>query len=206
MFAFRHVIIIPIRLNLFLFPGCINLLRDGPEPIRRHAGHYRRHQSVPGAVQRFPQNHRHPIDQQQQQLYLPLHNKSASLQKEKIQIQKRTRSAAPVFSFLVTWVQFHYPSSGKNVFLFFSFFSFFFNLVDSNRRRPPLHTLDPILLVFIFFQSFPLFFRAAFFFFLNFQVNKNKNQRTTFSLLFRCVDFVGFPFLNKHIITSMDGH
>lgn len=33
------------------------------EPIRRHAGSYRRHQSVPGTVQRFPQNHRHPIDQ-----------------------------------------------------------------------------------------------------------------------------------------------
>ena len=33
------------------------------EPIRRHAGPYRRHQSVPGAVQRFPQNNRHPIDQ-----------------------------------------------------------------------------------------------------------------------------------------------
>lgn len=47
--------------SLFLF-------RDGPsEPIRRHAGHYRRHQSVPGAVQRFPQNHRHPIDRQTQQ-------------------------------------------------------------------------------------------------------------------------------------------
>lgn len=135
------------------------------EPIRWHAGSYRRHQSVPGTVQRFPQNHRHPIDQRDEMSVHTAHtaetitvNKQGCLSWE----QENARQTLPR----------EYTEKKNKRTLIFAFFlwknltplsiapSVLFELVDSKmahlytqRGLTKHETLSAFLFCFFFFSS-----------------------------------------------------